>query len=274
MSLVATDSRRLVTDGGWGATRAARYNQDMGFAKATVRVAASDAAQLVGWQHPRRLWVSGPIYIVALIILWLAGRQSQVIGAVMWLLASVVLAASLVFVPVFFFRLVFINPTSVARKAKQRIRMVEKERDDLRTDRSESITRLQSISASIRSLPQRRNMDHGLVDAATIAGKLMTDAMGYGLFDADEFVELRQVIDASLKGEFTYQRASSLVGSIRPAPHWHAFGNAIQWHRTQQKKPHISFCKAKFLEGCEWISDCIDEVVNRQEPLGKDTVPG
>ena len=109
MSLVATDSRRLVTDGGWGATRAARYNQDMGFAKATVRVAARDAAQLVGWQHPRRLWVSGPIYIVALIILWLAGRQSQAIGAVMWLVASVVLAASLVFVPVFFFRLVFIN---------------------------------------------------------------------------------------------------------------------------------------------------------------------
>ncbi len=239
----------------------------MGFAIATVRVAARDAAEAVGWKHPKRLWVSGPIYFVALVILWLAGRQAQVIDAALWLLASVVLAASLVFMPVFFVRLAFINPNSVARKAKQRIRLIEKERDDLRTDRSQSITRLQSISASMRGLPQRRNMDHGLVDAATIAGKLMTDAMGYGLFDGDEFVELRQVIDSSLKGEFAYQQASSLVGSTRPPPDWHAFVNAIQWHRTQQKKPHISFCKAKVLEGCEWVSDCIDEVVNRQEPL-------
>lgn len=239
----------------------------MGFVKASIQIAARDAAELVGWKHPKRLRISVPIYLLSLFFLWLMGQQQQVIDTVIWLLVSLVLASFIVFVPVFFVRLAFCNPVAIASVAKQRIRQSEKERDALKTEQLQSVTRLQSISTSIRSLPQRRDIDrgHGLIDAATIAGKLMTDAMDCGLFAGDEFVELRKVIDASLKGDFIYQRTPTLSDTIRPPAHWHAFNSAIEWQRTQQRKPHISFCKDKFIEGCEWVSDCTDEVVNRLE---------
>lgn len=167
---------------------------------------------------------------------------------------------------VFFFA--GLAPSRLDEAASRRAEKAERQLGDREKDEQHKIKRLSSIGQQIRTLPERRA---GKMDGSTIAGKLMLRAIDLGLFDEDRHTELRQVIEASVKGEFMY-RISQLnrqdPDTSLPPPPWHAYVNAVSWIDTdEQGRSHEPFDDDKYLRGCKYVADHIEANVSRRSAL-------
>lgn len=110
----------------------------------------------------------------------------------------------------------------------------------------------------------------GLVNAATLAGRLMLEAMACGLFDGPQWLGLRHVVEMATRGELEHQLAHlpgtrDERGSLSPAPGFHAFLNGCVWIWRCGNEPTGEFDRSFVCRGCALLIKHIQTQLKRLE---------
>ena len=192
---------------------------------------------------------------------WIEWMKAPLFRSSLVLLGFVIIVAALVF-PV----LAAVFEWRVPWEKRQPDIQSEGEPNPSRSLQDDEVNELQAIYDSMTTLTQRYPAETMLFDLATMSGKMMLREMKVGLFSDDRNLEVRELIDASLRGELNYQlgQQSPREGIQVPPPPWHAFMNVAQWKDRVDNRPHRSFGPEKVLHCLAWISSLVDDEITRR----------
>ena len=129
--------------------------------------------------------------------------------------------------------------------------MAEDAGDDSRT--------LSALVVEIRKLPTRiKSGELSDIDATSLAGRFLEEAIGAGLFEGVEWVELREIIDLA-KSDKLANQLSRPPSMVSPPPTWHAFVNAVVYLMRRNGKEPPKFDLAFVEYGCGVVGELMQD---------------